>query len=167
MSNVGNITTRRHWPDLVAELVDEFRKWGIPRHDLEIPRLGDATRERIVKIQFLNDGEWYPVECEEGWRVHGIHAALLAIIQSVKATRLADQRGIGSVLGQVVQAVAALPPARDVADPHEVLGITPSVSMMDKVSAYRKKLITAHPDRGGTAESFKAVQDAGTKLGIT
>ncbi len=167
MSNVGNITTRRPWESLVSELVSEFRKWDVPRHDIEIPAFRDAERAGKVEVRFLKDGEWYPVECKAGGRVFGVRAAMLAILQSVTATRKADQRGIGSVLGQVVSAVAALPPARNVKDPHAVLGVAPGSPMTAMVTAYRNSLKTSHPDGGGSPEAFKEVQEAGKKLGIT
>ena len=45
-------------------------------------------------------------------------------------------------------------------DPYRLLGISPHASENDKKSAYRNALRRSHPDTGGSAEEFAAVQRA-------
>lgn len=51
------------------------------------------------------------------------------------------------------------------ATPYEVLGVSSSASMDDLRRAYRKKLRETHPDTGGDAAEFHAVQHAWTRIG--
>jgi len=48
---------------------------------------------------------------------------------------------------------------------YEVLGLTPAASDVDIKSAYRKKALSLHPDRGGTTEGFQKLQEAYDVLG--
>ncbi len=45
-------------------------------------------------------------------------------------------------------------------DPYQVLGVSRNASKQDIQSAFRKKAIEHHPDRGGDAEKFKEVNAA-------
>jgi hypothetical protein len=51
------------------------------------------------------------------------------------------------------------------ASPYEVLGVSPSVTDEELRRAYRRKLRQAHPDVGGSAASFHAVQVAWERIG--
>jgi hypothetical protein len=42
----------------------------------------------------------------------------------------------------------------------EILGLKPSATLTEIKSAYRKGALAAHPDRGGSAERFRALQAA-------
>src|SRR6188472_3019058 len=51
------------------------------------------------------------------------------------------------------------------ASPYEVLGVSPSVTDEELRRAYRLKLRQSHPDVGGSAASFHAVQVAWERIG--
>jgi hypothetical protein len=51
------------------------------------------------------------------------------------------------------------------ANPYDVLGVSPTVSDDELKRAYRLRLRTAHPDIGGSAEQFQAVQQAWERVG--
>ncbi|WEO79204.1 DnaJ domain-containing protein [Cryobacterium sp. SO2] len=51
------------------------------------------------------------------------------------------------------------------ASPYEVLGVSPSATDEELRRAYRKKLRQSHPDVGGSATSFHAVQVAWERIG--
>lgn len=51
------------------------------------------------------------------------------------------------------------------ASPYEVLGVSPSVTDEELRRAYRRKLRQSHPDVGGSAASFHAVQVAWERIG--
>jgi len=51
------------------------------------------------------------------------------------------------------------------ASPYEVLGVTPSATDEELRRAYRRKLRQSHPDVGGSAASFHAVQLAWERIG--
>jgi curved DNA-binding protein CbpA len=50
-------------------------------------------------------------------------------------------------------------------DYHKILGVDKNASPEDIGSAYRKKAMETHPDRGGNPENFKQIQQAYEKLG--
>ncbi|HEY8281894.1 MAG TPA: DnaJ domain-containing protein, partial [Leifsonia sp.] len=51
------------------------------------------------------------------------------------------------------------------ATPYEVLGVSPSVTHEELRRAYRRLLRETHPDTGGTAARFQAVQAAWELIG--
>ena len=51
------------------------------------------------------------------------------------------------------------------ASPYEVLGVPPTASEAELRRAYRKRLRETHPDAGGRADEFHAVQDAWELVG--
>lgn len=44
--------------------------------------------------------------------------------------------------------------------PHEILGIEPSATQEEIKTAFRRKAMRTHPDRGGSDEEFRAVVKA-------
>lgn len=51
------------------------------------------------------------------------------------------------------------------ATPYEVLGVSPEASWAELRVAYRRRARQTHPDLGGSAEKFRAVQDAWERVG--
>ncbi|MEM8905169.1 MAG: J domain-containing protein [Actinomycetota bacterium] len=49
-------------------------------------------------------------------------------------------------------------------DPHAVLGISPGVSSRELRRAYRRALLAAHPDQGGSREALDLVRSAHDRL---
>jgi molecular chaperone DnaJ len=45
-----------------------------------------------------------------------------------------------------------------------VLGLAPGAALVELKRAYRKRALETHPDQGGDAEAFQAVQRAYEKL---
>lgn len=159
----GQIHTKKSWNELCAELVKEFKMWDIPRHDIILPAFKQAEQETQVTIEFLKNGEWQKLSCSKfSTQWHGIQCNLLALIKVINSIRLADQRGIGEVLAQAASMFALPNPD----DPHRILGVTESATISEIRAAYHNKLMTVHPDRGGSVEAFKRVQEAATVLGV-
>ena len=52
------------------------------------------------------------------------------------------------------------PEKKDNDYPYSVFGLTKSASDEDVKKAYRKSILKAHPDKGGTAELFRKVREA-------
>jgi len=44
--------------------------------------------------------------------------------------------------------------------PYEILGLSPDASPSEIKAAYRRAVMRAHPDRGGSEEDFRRVQKA-------
>jgi hypothetical protein len=51
------------------------------------------------------------------------------------------------------------------ASPYEVLGVDPQVDVEELKRAYRRRLRETHPDTGGSADEFRAVQNAWERVG--
>lgn len=163
MVKTGDLHTSKSWTQLNSELNDEFRKWGVPTHDIILPTSTEARNHGIVVVEFLWRGDWKKVECSKfAQGNNGAERNLSAIVGAIKAGRLADQRGIGSIFAQVAQ-LMALP---DPDDPFTVLGITKGSSPSVIKDAYRQRVMKAHPDHGGTREEYDRVRKAAETLGV-
>lgn len=161
---LGQLFTTRSWTDLRDELSNELRKWGIDRSDVILPAARESADRGYVELQFHFKGEWRTVKCNRfTGEVNGTNRNLAAIKESVKATRMADQRGIGATLAQVAELIA-LP---DPNDPYRVLGLARTANKDAIKAAYRRAVQEAHPDKpGGSREKFDRVRRAAAALGI-
>ncbi|MFM2416658.1 MAG: hypothetical protein RL385_1381 [Pseudomonadota bacterium] len=61
---------------------------------------------------------------------------------------------------QPARAAAPLPPQ----GAHAALGVEPGAGLQEIRAAYRKRALETHPDQGGDAEAFRAVQSAYERL---
>lgn len=91
---------------------------------------------------------------------------LRAIALGLRALRAVDRYGI-TERGEQYTGWKALPVGTDGSDPLALLRqVADVVGPADPKTLYRKALHAAHPDKGGSAERFAAVQEAGRKLGV-
>ena len=159
----GSLNTAKSWRDILAELVDELRKWGLD--DYVLPTKRESEERGAVILKLAKNGVRTDVPCarfSHEW--NGMERNLAGIKEAVKANRLADQRGIGAVFAEVAKLLAL--PSGDQEDPYAVLGISPGVDTDHVKSAYRSRLFDTHPDRGGKREDYDRVRAAGMTLGV-
>ncbi len=160
---VGQLHTTKSWNQITDDLLDELRKWDVSRRDVILPTMAATVESENVVVEFLFKGEWRTVECSKfSGQIRGAHRNLLAISLAVRATRMADQRGIASILAQVSH-LLALP---DPNDPYVILGIAPTKDLDAMKKAYRARIMEVHPDRGGDRKEFDRVRKAAETLGI-
>lgn len=160
---LGTLTTNRSWTALRDDLMDELRKWGVNRFDIMIPKYEESKRTGRVEVQFIFKGEWRTIACSAFTNLpRGAERNLCAIKETVRSTRLADQRGIGGVLAETAK-LMELP---DPNDAYHILGVSRDASIDEILRAYRNKLKETHPDRGGSREDFERVREAGQILGV-
>ena len=157
----GDLHTTKTWRQIDRELKHEFRKWGIDSYLL--PYKDDSVRRGSVTVIVVQEGgEGRRLTCdrftEGNWPERNYADLLLA----VRSARLAEQRGIGSLLADAV-ALKMLP---DPADPYRILGVHPSAGMDEVRAAYKRMVIKHHPDQGGGPELLDAVREAGRQLGV-
>lgn len=162
-NRLGDLHTNKSWLDSLAELKDEFRKWGV--EDYLLPTKRESEIARSVTVAFALRGTWVKPECRrwqttdgQDWQERNIRAIVLA----VKAARLADSRGLGALLAEISQPLA-LP---DPNDPSVILGVPPDAPQSVIRQAYLDASKVHHPDKGGDPEQFKRVHDAGKALGV-
>ena len=162
---LGNLSTNKSWPDSLRDLQEELRKWDI--EDFILPTKRECEQAGRVKVSFAVHGNWVHPECNRWQRSHGadwLERDLRAIVLAIHSARLADQRGIGSLLAEVTR-VLALPPANT--QHHTALGVSGSATPEEVHHAYREAVKQHHPDVGGDPDKFKELQDAAKALGIT
>ena len=158
---LGHLNTNKSWPVLLKEVKEELDKWGI--EDYLLPTLRKSQDDGEVVIQIARGGNWEAVRCGNftHW-TNGAQRNLCAIREALRAHRLADQRGMGSVFAQVAK--LALP---DPEDPYQILNIRRGSGIEEIRSAYRKLMQTAHPDKpNGSRPAYDRVRRAGEQLGV-
>ena len=108
---------------------------------------------------------WVKPECSR-WQAidanNWLERDLRAIVKAVESARLADQRGLGALMAETTRALALN--AGD--DPWVILGLLRESTLEDNRHAFRNIVKRAHPDVGGDPERFKAIMEAGQKLGL-
>ena len=158
---LGHLNTSRSWRDILADLDDELRKWGLD--DYLLPTLQRSNQEGSVTLRIAKHGQWFPVTCGRFTaQPRGMQRNLLAIKVAVEGVRKADQRGIGSVFAEVSK-VLELP---DPDDPYSILGIPHGASTDEARFAWRKAARDHHPDRGGNRVLFERAHRAAEALGV-
>jgi len=161
---LGSIQTNKSWDVLLKEVKQELNKWGI-FESLILPTKKDSLNTgRVAILVKPACAEWDEISCDRfGGDYQGPERNLCALREAIRAYRLADSRGIGSVFVQMAK-LLALPDAND---PAHLLGIRLSDSPERKQALYRDALKRSHPDTpGGNADTFMRVKSMGAKLGL-
>ena len=161
---LGQLRTNKGWGELMSEVREEFEKWGVG--EVRYPTKRDALASGKVEVLVHGkNGEWTEVKCDAFGGARGPEHNLCAIREAVRGARLADQRGIGSVLVAATK-LLALPAVVDANSPYAVLGVRPADGSATVREAYRRRVKETHPDQGGDPAEFIRVQAAGRELGV-
>lgn len=160
---VGGLNTTQTWDALLRELKEELRKWGV--EDYHLPYKGDSERKGEVSLTMLLNGVEKTIGCSEFTHEYrGMERNLCALKEAIRGTRLADQRGILSLLAEVAQAAL---PALPAYEPRRVLGVSDGAGKSEVRSAYHAKVLYYHPDQPtGNRPMFDLVHQAGKDLGV-
>ena len=157
---LGNLNTTKTWDQIEREVREELRKWGLT--DYHLPFKGDSRRLGSVTLVIRRDAQDHPLTCGHFNSGNWLEKDYLAILGAIKSTRLAEQRGMGSLFAAAAQLIS-LP---DPNDPRHILGVNPDATNAEIQRAYRRKVQQTHPDRGGSQEDLDRVIEAGRKLGV-
>ena len=158
---LGGLNTSKNWTQITREMREELRKWGITQYHM--PYKGGSERLGSVTVIVTIKGQEKRITCDRFHEANWPERDYVAIKGAIRAARLADQRGLGSVFAQAYQLIA-LP---DPDDPYYILGVNPQAGIEDIRYAYRKRVAEAHPDQGGSREMFERVIEAGQRLGVS
>lgn len=152
-----------------SNLIDELEKLGARKTilstnvELRLDGLPYANRaepsDKGVAIYFEHKGKPMAFCCDRWDRVgDNIHAIALTI----GALRGIARWGTGDMMEAAFTGYAALPSptAMGAAPWRTVLGVSASASRDEVETAYRRLRSEAHPDRGGDADQFDAIQRA-------
>ena len=163
MPNLGSLQTTKTWNESLADLAEEFRKWGV--EDYIMPTKAVSERDRKVTVAFALNGTWVNPECQRWQKIDAnnwLERNLRAIVMAVTSARLMDQRGLGALLAETTRPLALN--AGD--DPYVILGFSRDQPANANRAAFRRIVQRHHPDVGGDPDRFKAILDAGEKLGF-
>ncbi len=169
MPSVGNLWTNTPWGVTAPELRAEFKRWGVT--DYSIPTFAQALAAGKVTIEYMLRG--VPTQLEACLQKVGRYdppTTLRALLEVVRATRLADQRGIGGLLAKAT-ARLALPPSKDERPhrtPRQILGVPEGLDDRRLMElAWRDLRKKMHPETpGGSETAFKEVEWAARELGL-
>lgn len=111
-------------------------------------------------LRWTDDGEQFAVACDAYSRLRD---NVRAVYLWVHETRMRGNRPV--VTGDSAFAAARLPAGDDEAvvasePPHEVLGVEHDADSATVRSAFRERVMDAHPDNGGSPAEFQRVTEA-------
>lgn len=127
----------------------ELRNDGLPRGSSKAPR--DAG----VAVYFQLNKQPRVLACD---RWYTVGENLWAIAKHIEALRGQDRWGVGT-LDQAFTGYAALPPG-DEEHWSKVLGLSPNATPDEVQARYRELVQSAHPDHGGSADTFNRITAA-------
>ncbi len=130
----------------------QLRQDGLPYANRRAP--DDAG----VAVYFVYKNRQMCFACDK-WR--DVYDNIYAIGKTIEALRGIERWGTGDMVEQAFTGFVALPAPKS---PYEVLGIRPGASEEEIDSAYRRKAMSAHPDRGGNASLMAELTEARNKL---
>lgn len=156
------LSTDKTWNETYQEIAETFRLWGVAEWDVGAgirPQLASkrtqTLEELTVVLSYRHPGgkEVILAMARQGRAVDNFRVLYLA----VEAMRLNEKRGLGDVIQQAYLQLAAGKRERD---PYEVLGVRQDAGMEVVEAAYRAIANHVHPDRGGSEEAMKELNDA-------
>jgi hypothetical protein len=155
-----SLTTKKTWHETMQELEDQMRLWGVTQWETNYPKgarseaWSQKESDRTVKLTYTKNGKTVTlVMGKQNRAVDNLRVLYLAI----EAMRLNERRGISEVLESAYLQLAA---PTEAIDPYELLEIRPDASLEVAEAAYKAKVRTLHPDRGGSTGQMKALNRA-------
>ena len=155
-----SLTTKKTWQQTMQELEEQMRLWGVTEWETNYPRGARSEAEqqkeidRTINLTYHRHGKTVTLEIgKQNRALDNLRVLSLA----VEAMRLNERRGLSSVLESAYLQLAA--PSQAI-DPYELLEIRPDTSLEVAEAAYKAKVRTVHPDRGGSSDQMKALNRA-------
>lgn len=136
--------------DIVVSTNLPTRLDGLPRSDAREPDDSGAAVYWRTK-----SGE---LKCMAIDRYSRVADNLAAIAATLEALRAIERHGGGEILDRAFTGFTALPEPPN--DWRRVLGVPANATLAQARDAYMRARSVAHPDRGGNAEAFGAVERA-------
>ena len=127
----------------------ELRKDGLPYSSRRSPD------DKGVAVYFQMDGQPYCFCCD---RWQNMAHNLRAIVLHIGAMRGQNRWGVGTK-AEAFAGYLALENDRP-AHWSEILGVAPSATFDEVKAARNRRILRAHPDRGGTPDQAKAINGA-------
>lgn len=139
------------------DIATEFARWNAQAGatvvtDYDLPLAKDGTLAAEVRFMLRGSVVTMRIDAWDDFATN-LKAAQL----NIRDMRLTEARGGATGMREAYLQIAA--PARS-RDPYEVLGVRPDTPVEIIEDYYRARVKRVHPDAGGDAEEFKAVQQA-------
>ena len=161
-----NLTTDKSWHETRSDLEDCFRKW----------KVGDWNI--ITEVQPAQSTNWSQTKTQLTVTLRYVHASgqemrltmdrqsraidnLRVLYLAVNSLRLNEARGLSDVMQEAYLQLGSGEPR---IDPYEVLQVRPDATLEVIEASYIALSKTRHPDRGGTVEAMKELNDAVERL---
>lgn len=152
--------------DTRAEIRHTFKLWDIDPSEFETvwdePREGNC-RLPGATVRYMRAGKWMAVSC----RAFATRAQnLRQIFLLLDRLRIAEQSGLqyeGLASSKEITTTANSGESQrkeKLLDAYDFLGVAPDDPIDLVKDVYRKKSMYYHPDKGGTNEKFKRLDDA-------
>ncbi len=154
------INTKKSWAATQQDLATEFERWGVTDWDTNYPRgarfesYNQSETDRAVTLRYVLRGKSVNLKMSEQPRAVDNIRVLYKVIESL---RLNEVRGMNEVFEQAYLQLASPEHKKS---PWEVLNIMPGTPLMVAEAAYKHLAMTAHPDRGGSQEQMKDLNEA-------
>jgi hypothetical protein len=161
MAREYTIRTNKTWAQTTNELEATMRDWGVVDWNTNYPRgarweghRDQSAEDRTVTVRYVKDGKTVNLSMGKQKRAAENLRVLYLAIESM---RMNDRRGIGDLVQEAYVQIAGPTTKRS---PYEVLGIYPGSPLMVAEAAYKAMCLTAHPDRGGSEDQMKELNQA-------
>ena len=141
------------------QIVEEFRRWkkggygssDVSEHDFPMRLDRNDTN---ASVRFVLRGKPITVECNSQYYLRD---NMRCIFYAVHAMRMNEKRGIADTMANAYLQLNAPATTRD---PYEVLGLRPDADMALVEVAHKTLAKTRHPDKGGSDEAMKELNEA-------
>ena len=147
-----SMNTEMSWARTNKDLRRTFAAWKISEWD--VARASERSIHCPVTVWFKLRGR--TIELTLGTQ-RTAEDNLRAVYLTIEAMRLADVRGLTEF---TAAAYAQLEAPKQKRDPSDVLGVLNTAPDGVVNAAFRELSKTAHPDKGGSAERFKELEEA-------
>lgn len=149
-----------------ADIRRQFSLWDIDPSEWEIVYQEDRSSGRIIKqpgaiVRYMRGGTWQEIACY-GYpsRAQNLRQCFFLL----ERLRIAEQNGVqyqGLTFTKEVATVNTENTRRqDIMDAYDFLGASPDDPIELIKEIYRKKSMYYHPDRGGTDEKIKRLNQS-------
>ena len=118
-----------------------------------------APDDPAVAVYFVRDESPAAMGCD---LYRDVRSNTRALYHCVKALRTIQRHGAPAILDQAFTGFKALPAPGQTTGENwwAVLNVAPGAPFNVVKAAYRAKVAEAHPDRGGSDDAFRRIQDA-------
>lgn len=150
------INTTMSVESTMNELGIMFRKWRVPRNDWDVAM---SANSGSVTIKFRHpSGKWITVTKDDQGSVR---ANIRVLYLGLEEIRMIEVRGLSSLIAVTMLQIEGPKGDRpDLEAAYKTLGVPKGASTDECERAFREKVNTVHPARGGSDEELRQALEA-------